>query len=288
MPWWDWWTNYNELLNVPTRPVNYYEGEATYYEYVKYNGIVYREGMSCFIAGTPVCTLTGERPIETIQPGDRVLSQDPQTGELAFQTVLGTTLRPTSPTRSCGSAASRSWPRAATASGKWDAAGKWPNSSSRPPRCTAWAGVPLENAADGEDAEAYNLIVAEFHTYFVGNSRVLVHDNSAPKPLLGPVPGLVQKDKATAPSEEAAKPCALCHSLKFGCHWLCQCHAVAVTSVPGTRGPVMPNPQNQSVPGPWDWFQDTQGVHWPRTATSPCLGQPSGPSGTTPSTVRST
>jgi len=31
---------------------------------------------SCFIAGTPVLTAAGERPIETIRPGDRVLTRD--------------------------------------------------------------------------------------------------------------------------------------------------------------------------------------------------------------------
>jgi hypothetical protein len=62
--------------------------------------------------------------------------------------------------------------------------------------------LPLESAADGDDAEAYNLVVADFHTYFVGKNRVLVHDNSAPRPLLGPVPGLVQKDKPTTPAED--------------------------------------------------------------------------------------
>ena len=44
---------------------------------------------SCFVAGTPVSTLTGLRPIESLKLGDVVLSQDTETGVLGFQPVLG-------------------------------------------------------------------------------------------------------------------------------------------------------------------------------------------------------
>ncbi len=40
------------------------------------------------IAGTVVQALGGRRPIETIQLGDRVLSQNTTTGELSFQPVI--------------------------------------------------------------------------------------------------------------------------------------------------------------------------------------------------------
>ena len=43
---------------------------------------------TCFAAGTPVHTLSGARPIEAIQVGDRVLSQDAASGALSFQPVL--------------------------------------------------------------------------------------------------------------------------------------------------------------------------------------------------------
>ncbi len=98
--WWTWWINYNELHYSPERRTNYYGSEATYYDYVHYNGVFWTRG-SCFVAGTPVWTLTGPRPIESIQPGDRVLAQDPQTGELAFKMVQQTTIRPTTPTHWC-------------------------------------------------------------------------------------------------------------------------------------------------------------------------------------------
>ena len=43
---------------------------------------------SCFATGTLVHTLDGPRPIESIQVGDRVLSQDPSAGALAFEPVV--------------------------------------------------------------------------------------------------------------------------------------------------------------------------------------------------------
>lgn len=48
----------------------------------------------------------------------------------------------------------------------------------------------IDSIADADDDQAYNLVVEDFHTYFVGEHRLLVHDNSAPLPVLGPVPGI--------------------------------------------------------------------------------------------------
>jgi len=43
---------------------------------------------SCFGIGTPVRTLDGSRPIETLKIGDVVLTQDPKSGALSFEPVL--------------------------------------------------------------------------------------------------------------------------------------------------------------------------------------------------------
>uniref|UniRef100_UPI00301CF597 hypothetical protein n=1 Tax=Paludisphaera sp. TaxID=2017432 RepID=UPI00301CF597 len=48
----------------------------------------FRVGPSCFAGGTLVRTLQGDRPIESIRPGDLVLSQDVTTGRLAFKAVV--------------------------------------------------------------------------------------------------------------------------------------------------------------------------------------------------------
>ena len=49
---------------------------------------------SCLLAGTLVWSDAGPRPIEQIQVGDLVLSQSPETGELAYKPVVKTTVRP--------------------------------------------------------------------------------------------------------------------------------------------------------------------------------------------------
>jgi hypothetical protein len=43
---------------------------------------------------------------------------------------------------------------------------------------------------DLPDAEAYNLVVDDFHTYFVGRLGLLVHDNNFRRPTTAVLPGL--------------------------------------------------------------------------------------------------
>ncbi len=39
----------------------------------------------------------------------------------------------------------------------------------------------------------YNLVVGDWHDYFVGDARLLVHDNSPIEETIAPVPGLVSR-----------------------------------------------------------------------------------------------
>lgn len=49
-----------------------------------------------FTAGTPVETDEGQKPIEEIKVGDKVLAEDPETGEQGhFEVVVLTTIQPT-------------------------------------------------------------------------------------------------------------------------------------------------------------------------------------------------
>jgi hypothetical protein len=43
----------------------------------------------------------------------------------------------------------------------------------------------------GRDEKAYNLIVADFHTYFAGDGKILSHDNTPRAPTNALVPGLM-------------------------------------------------------------------------------------------------
>src|SRR5579859_974239 len=48
----------------------------------------------CFAAGTPVLTRDGLRPIESIEPGDEVVSADSDTGHVRFAHVTATFVTP--------------------------------------------------------------------------------------------------------------------------------------------------------------------------------------------------
>ena len=49
----------------------------------------------------------------------------------------------------------------------------------------------IESAKEEGEAQCYNLIVADFNTYFVSDAQVLVHDNNLRQVTTATVPGLV-------------------------------------------------------------------------------------------------
>ena len=50
----------------------------------------------------------------------------------------------------------------------------------------------IRDIQPGENKETYNLIVADFHTYFVGEAKILNHDNTDRAPTNSVVPGLAE------------------------------------------------------------------------------------------------
>jgi hypothetical protein len=134
---------------------------------------------SCFPAGTPIFTIRGQLPIEEIKMGDRVLAQDLNTGELAYKPVQTTTLRPATPLMqlTLGSQSILATPGHPF----WVVGGGWRTAKHLKPGDLLHSmngAVVIENFEEARPTEVYNLVVSEFHNYFVGESRVLVHDNS--------------------------------------------------------------------------------------------------------------
>ena len=180
---WESWTAYNEL-HMPEHPV-YQISDSTQNTYC--------EIMSCFAPGTLVWTQTGSRPIEQIVPGEMVLSQNPSTGELAYRTVLDRTVRPPTAMVSVGTEGE---PIVTTLGHRFWANGKgWVmaklldqnaaiHSLDGTTKITGIQSVPRQSST-----EAYNLVIDDFHTFFVGESRLLVHDNSCPAPTASKTPG---------------------------------------------------------------------------------------------------
>jgi hypothetical protein len=216
LAWQKWWTtyccNYYELEpEVPNQAScqNQPQPEAKQPEaaekpivmrqYLRYVTLV-----SCFPANTTVWTLTGPARIADVKPGDRVLTQQPFTGELSYQPVLQVTRRkPTSLIEiGLGSEtirATRGHPFWVCGQG-WRMAkelevGQWLHGIDGPVRVDRLEQLP---AADPEDAGAdqkpakdllCNLVLEEHHNYFVSRQKVLAHDNTF-FPADGPVPAV--------------------------------------------------------------------------------------------------
>jgi hypothetical protein len=147
--------------------------------------------MSCFAAGTAVLTIAGPLPIETIKSGDRVLAQDTTTGELAYKTVQATTLRPATPTVNVGLGPETI--RTTRGHLFWVDGRGWLTAKQLQPGMAlhTLAGPEIiDRLEESPPCEAYNLVVADFGTYFVGAHRMLVHDNTPQDTDTPRVPGL--------------------------------------------------------------------------------------------------
>jgi hypothetical protein len=188
---WEWWDRHTEVSN---------EGEKPYYiEYAKTETSQFVEPVillkvSCLVAGTPVWTDRGPVAIDKVRIGDRVLSQNVETGELAYKPVMKTTVRPKRPL-----IALEIGPRTVRMTGGhpfWVPGKGWMKARDIKEGMvmhdvTGTTAVRPVGTAKAEPT--YNLIVADFHTYFVGETKVLSHDNTPIEPTNALVPGLVQK-----------------------------------------------------------------------------------------------
>jgi hypothetical protein len=144
----------------------------------------------CFVPGTPVWTPRGKRPIESIGVGDLVLAQHPETGELAFRAVLETTLGP--PSRVMSLRLPKETISTTLGHRFWVNRRGWTMAKSLQESAELHGlqgPVRLEAVLKAEDMPCHNLVVDEFHTYFVGASQILVHDKGCPIPVVASVPG---------------------------------------------------------------------------------------------------
>ena len=149
---------------------------------------------TCFPAGTPVLTLTGLVSIETLRAGDRVLSQDLRTGELTYKTVHELTLRPATPLVSLSFSSETI--RATPGHPFWVVGAGWRVAKFLKvgDRVHGMNGATVIDAVEQvRPTEVYNLVVSDLHNYFVGQQRLLVHDNSVLEETAVRIPGLVAK-----------------------------------------------------------------------------------------------
>lgn len=182
--WWQWWAEHNEVQRSENkRVVRVSEQESSA---IRVGGVP----TSCFVAGTPVWTESGLQPIEKIQSGDRVLSKDVETGELAYRTVLQTTVRPPHAVFEIDVGGER---LEATGGHRfWISGQGWVKARDLQPEMpvhTATGSVPVRTVATAAAAPTYNLVVEGVHNYFVGTAALLTHDVTLPRPTNRLVPG---------------------------------------------------------------------------------------------------
>ena len=162
--------------------------------------------LSCLFAGTPVWTQSDSIEIDEITVGDLVLSQNPTTGELAYKPVLKTTVRPPTPMLKIVFG-----DRALKSSGGhpfWIAGKGWvfARDLQQGMRLHAVDGTAEVRSVHPTGNEPlHNLVVADFHTYFVTEAKILTHDNTIRQPTDAVVPGLVGqgRDQMTDASDQS-------------------------------------------------------------------------------------
>jgi hypothetical protein len=239
--WWDWWFDYNEVARDGARPVDeqrfadsthrYYrapsektvtvrpvademrpdnEPKLPYMQsgrrQVQYPRIALPQSSfpECFAAGTPVWTRTGLRPIESLDIGDFVLAQDAATGELKYKPVLGRTVR--KPTVCRKLSIGKDTIVAVDGHPFWVVGSGWRMVKELEVGATLHTlngSTTLASRENAESVETFNLIVADFNTYFVGESGVLVHDITPRRASTGKLPGLIAAQPAKLVAERS-------------------------------------------------------------------------------------
>jgi len=143
--------------------------------------------VDCLAAGTVVWTQSGPVAIDQLQPGDLVLSQDPDGGTLALRPVLATTVRPAERPVTIGVAggtirASAQHPFRVVGRGWTMARDLMPGN-----RLTGLDGAVVVESIGEEETpvRSFNVVVADDHTYFCGPAKVLCHDVTKQRSALG-------------------------------------------------------------------------------------------------------
>ncbi len=197
--WWQWWADFSDVQQLGDKPVvavaaeTQIEGDPT--------RTLIRT--SCFAAGTPVWTDRGPVAIETITIGDRVLAQDVETGGLAYKPVLQTTVRPP---RELTTLRVANETVVCTGGHRfWNSGSGWTKARDLTPQTllrTVTGNLAVWPAKEGKSAETYNLIVADFHTYFVGKNGLLCQDLLFPAGTNNIAPGLARKTAVASKTRE--------------------------------------------------------------------------------------
>jgi hypothetical protein len=189
--WYQWWNDYNEVYTpgIPTRTI-YAPNPGTTLVSVPYALI----RQSCLVGDTLVWTEMGPVPIKDMAEGDRVFACDVETGCLALKPVLKRTIRPKEKTGELVTIATDGKKIVASGGHVFWVAGKgWIKARDLKAGMylhTLKGTVCIDSVGKCEAQQTYNLIVADFHSFFAGEEQALTHDNTIRQPTNMIVPGL--------------------------------------------------------------------------------------------------
>jgi Pretoxin HINT domain len=183
--WRSWWTDQLGYVYESKSP----ENKPTYTDTLQVQTpfTVGTAHTACFAAGTPVVTIDGPRTIEAIQLGDRVLSQDPTTGELSFRPAVAVHHNRPSPTLRI--AVDGETIVATGIHRFWKAGRGWVMARDLKPgdRLRVVGGTAEVRSIEPDATQpVYNLDVADDRDFFVGGKGLLVHDFSFVEPVAAP------------------------------------------------------------------------------------------------------
>lgn len=183
--WFDWWRQQNdiEMVGGKFQLQDQYDDGVWFVDNRRVTrtdrvSILQVPPTSCFVAGTIVETERGQRPIEQLQTGDRVLSQDIETGELALKPVLLQTKR--QQVKTVALTVDGDEFQCSIGHPFWVAHKGWRMAQELETGMEFYSldgsVKVLEDIREGEVEPVYNIVVSDFSTYFVGKQKVLTHD----------------------------------------------------------------------------------------------------------------
>jgi hypothetical protein len=194
--WWQWWEQANEAFTEGSKPqAVYYASQQTQIPDQIPLSRDPSQRCECFVAGTPVWTLRGNQAIEQLHVGDLVLSQNVATGELEYKPVIRTTQR--TPTRLVRLTLGNEVLDCTGGHLFWVIEQGWVKARDLKPGTVVHGvrGTLAVTANEpGEEFPTFNLVVADHHNYFVGESRCLTHDNTPQRATTMMAPGVARAD----------------------------------------------------------------------------------------------
>ncbi|MCT8335633.1 polymorphic toxin-type HINT domain-containing protein, partial [Leptospira sp. 85282-16] len=158
--------------------------------YVDEKGVFHQR--TCFVAGTKIHTKDGLKNIEDIQVGDEVLSKSDETGEVSYRKVLNTFIRQTDAIYTVsfanGTVLETTWNHPFRVKKQGHALEKFSIENTTWVQAKDFHPGDVALGADGKELvvtditieereeTVYNFEVEEYHTYFVGEVGVWVHN----------------------------------------------------------------------------------------------------------------